>query len=119
MKVMLKKLFLKNSVIRPLSRSFLSSRSLIPRGGLYLKGGMKMDYRININTDNDAFFSRPEKEAARILRRLADDIETMGFCNYVLRDHNGNPVSEASETDICPICGDEKLIDDLHRNCGK
>lgn len=22
-------------------------------------------------------------------------------------------------TDICPICGDEKLIDDLHRNCGK
>lgn len=23
------------------------------------------------------------------------------------------------ETDICPICGDEKPIDDLHRNCGK
>ena len=22
-------------------------------------------------------------------------------------------------TDICPICGDEKPIDDLHRNCGK
>lgn len=23
-----------------------------------------------------------------------------------------------TETDICPICGDEKPIDDLHRNCG-
>lgn len=22
-------------------------------------------------------------------------------------------------TDICPICGDEKPIKDLHRNCGK
>jgi len=22
-------------------------------------------------------------------------------------------------TDICPICGDEKPVDDLHRNCGK
>ena len=22
-------------------------------------------------------------------------------------------------TNICPICGDEKPIDDLHRNCGK
>lgn len=23
------------------------------------------------------------------------------------------------ETDICPICLDEKPVDDLHRNCGK
>lgn len=22
-------------------------------------------------------------------------------------------------TDICPICGDEKPVDDLHKNCGK
>ena len=22
-------------------------------------------------------------------------------------------------TDICPICGDEKHVSDLHRNCGK
>ena len=22
-------------------------------------------------------------------------------------------------TDICPVCGNEKPIDDLHRNCGK
>jgi len=22
-------------------------------------------------------------------------------------------------TDICPICGDEKPVSDLHRNCGK
>ena len=23
------------------------------------------------------------------------------------------------DTDICPICLDEKSVDDLHRNCGK
>lgn len=23
------------------------------------------------------------------------------------------------KTDICPICGDEKPVDDQHRNCGK
>lgn len=23
------------------------------------------------------------------------------------------------KTDICPICGDEKPVGDLHRNCGK
>lgn len=31
-----------------------------------------------------------------------------------------NKIGEiAGLTDICLICGEEKLVDDLHRNCGK
>ncbi len=31
-----------------------------------------------------------------------------------------NVIDEIAElTDICPICGEEKPISDLHRNCGK
>lgn len=56
----------------------------------------------------------------------------------VICPHCGKPLSEAFEeiedrmkkeinykelakgkTDICPICGDEKPVEDLHRNCGK
>ena len=27
--------------------------------------------------------------------------------------------SEEEKTDICPICLEEKSVNDLHRNCGK
>ena len=36
-------------------------------------------------------------EVARILKRLANDIENMGLCEYVLRDINGNRVGNAQE----------------------
>ena len=56
-----------------------------------------MDYQIIINTGNDAFFKCEGEEVGRILRRLANDVETMGLCEYNLRDGNGNKVGEAGE----------------------
>lgn len=54
-----------------------------------------MDYQVTISTDNAAFDDGESIETARILRRLAGDVETMGLCQYVLRDINGNQVGEA------------------------
>jgi len=59
-----------------------------------------MDYQITINTENAAFNEAGDNgafETARILRRLADDVESMGLCEYNLRDGNGNKVGEAGE----------------------
>ena len=53
-------------------------------------------YNITINTDNAAF-EDAGMETSRILRRLADDVESMGLCEYVLRDINGNRVGNAQE----------------------
>ena len=59
-----------------------------------------MDYQITINTDNAAFNETDDNgayETARILRRLANDIEGSGLCEFNLRDFNGNKVGEAGE----------------------
>lgn len=52
-------------------------------------------YGITIRTDNAAFEDSPETEVARILRKLADDIEARGLDSYTLRDINGNRVGDA------------------------
>ncbi|HUX54506.1 MAG TPA: hypothetical protein VMV56_08845 [Williamwhitmania sp.] len=49
--------------------------------------------------------------AARDL--LADLGNRLRACGYL------NLSNQGLQTDICPICLDEKPIDDLHRNCGK
>jgi hypothetical protein len=53
-------------------------------------------YRIEINTDNAAFEDNEGEEVARILRRLANEIES-GLTDVNLRDINGNLVGEAVE----------------------
>jgi len=55
-------------------------------------------YKIMIKTDNEAFGEFPEVEVARILRKLADKIETNGGLDDVsLMDVNGNKVGKAEE----------------------
>jgi hypothetical protein len=51
---------------------------------------------IVLNLENAAFEDAPMSEAARILRKLADDMEECGPSNYRLRDLNGNTVGTAS-----------------------
>ena len=48
--------------------------------------------QIEIRTENAAFDGQPELEIARILRLLADKIESTGLEDYSLRDINGNTV---------------------------
>ena len=60
-----------------------------------------MDIKITINTDNEAFSNCPGGEIARILRRLAREIEDWRGkqdigCN--LRDINGNKVGKLEIT---------------------
>lgn len=56
---------------------------------------------ITIATDNDAFHTdegehSPAQEVARILRKLADDIDTTGDTDQPLIDTNGNRVGTSS-----------------------
>ena len=55
------------------------------------------EYQITIKTENAAFEGDPSVEVVRILYRLMRDIESMGLCEYSLRDFNGNKVGEAKE----------------------
>ncbi len=55
-------------------------------------------YNITIETENAAFVDSPARcEVARILRRLASDVENMGLSEFVLKDINGNTVGNAQE----------------------
>ena len=54
-------------------------------------------YNITIKTENATFDDNPHFEVARILRKLANDVDNMGLCEYVLRDANGNRVGTAQE----------------------
>ena len=56
-----------------------------------------MELQINIKMDNAAFGENGEMEAARILRRLAKDMEkyTLSYKDWVLMDANGNKVGTA------------------------
>jgi hypothetical protein len=56
-----------------------------------------MELQINIKMDNAAFGENGETEAARILRRLAEDMEkyTLSYKDWVLMDANGNKVGTA------------------------
>ena len=51
-----------------------------------------MEYIIKINCDNAAFTENPGMEVARILRKLADIVESNGLQNKKLMDINGNSV---------------------------
>ncbi len=59
-----------------------------------------MRYLIEIATDNDAFFPEPGPELARILRHLAERIETASpdelAAGVRLLDYNGNRVGSAT-----------------------
>lgn len=59
-----------------------------------------MRYLIEIATDNDAFFPEPGPELARILRQLAERIESAGpeelGAGVRLLDYNGNGVGRAT-----------------------
>lgn len=53
-----------------------------------------MTFTIKLDTDNEAFGDRPEDEIARILRGIAETLETHD-CTGVhetIRDSNGNAV---------------------------
>ena len=50
--------------------------------------------KLFIETDNAAFADQPATELARILRALAEKIETDPARFHVLRDSNGNKVGE-------------------------
>lgn len=50
-------------------------------------------FTLTIDTANDAFNDAPERELARILRNVADKLETVGTGNRApVRDVNGNTV---------------------------
>lgn len=55
-----------------------------------------MSVRIHFHTDNDAFSDHPEQETARILRILAQKVESGGLPGkggcYGAYDSNGNRV---------------------------
>lgn len=55
---------------------------------------MTTKFKVHINCGNDAFATAPEEEVARILRKLADQIE-QGFTGCYLTDYNGNTVGFA------------------------
>jgi hypothetical protein len=52
---------------------------------------------IKMKTDNDAFGDRPEYEIARILRALADKVESTGQLDWGLMDYTGNTVGSAAD----------------------
>jgi hypothetical protein len=56
---------------------------------------MEQIFRLYIRTGNDAFADNPAPELARILRSIADKIETEGeapWAYQTVRDINGNDV---------------------------
>lgn len=58
-----------------------------------------MTYRIEIKTDNAAFEDDPGYEVARILRKLADRVESEGLDQVRLMDINGNCVGSVEVED--------------------
>ena len=52
-------------------------------------------FKVEIDTDNDAFADGQEQELSRILRYLADEVEA-GNLERILRDSNGNRVGLSS-----------------------
>lgn len=60
-----------------------------------------MQYRITIDTENDAFYPTPCEEIARILEKLAAQIREHGQMqseSFRLYDYNGNRVGAAEFT---------------------
>lgn len=56
-------------------------------------------YTIKIKTDNAAFGEGGEgHELARILRKLASDLEAYGASEETIMDHNGNRVGTVTLT---------------------
>ena len=55
-----------------------------------------MEFKLSFNMDNAAFDGNPEVEVARILRKLADNVELTQVDNYSLRDANGNKIGQAN-----------------------
>ena len=53
-----------------------------------------MEFKLKINTDNDAFQSASTHEIARILRKLADKVEDSDMEGGYLHDINGNRIGE-------------------------
>jgi len=52
---------------------------------------------IEIETGNAAFEDYPMFEVARILKKLASDMEHCGHGDYTIHDINGNPVGFCRE----------------------
>lgn len=48
--------------------------------------------QITINTNNDAFEDNKHGEVARLLRKIADDLEHRSFAPVHIMDINGNKV---------------------------
>lgn len=51
-----------------------------------------VELEVKINSDNDAFVENPAAETARILRGVADSIDSTDYCQLSLYDSNGNRV---------------------------
>lgn len=68
---------------------------------------MAIKFSCEIKSNNAAFTDAPGDELARILRALADRIESGAEGHFVLRDVNGNKVGEAF-VDIWPDEGEEE-----------
>jgi hypothetical protein len=80
-------------------------------------------FRLQITTDNDAFSGDPGPELARILRRVAKDVDEQGDTQGVCMDMNGNRVGSfrltgakwrracdrghamLGDSDKCHVCG--------------
>jgi len=56
-------------------------------------------YTVEIETTNDAFAADPAAEIARVLRDLADKLETHGVDSFRLHDSNGNRVGRSDFRD--------------------
>ena len=53
-----------------------------------------MEFKLNIKMDNAAFDQHVEGELARILHKLAQDVNNMKS-EYTIRDINGNIIGQA------------------------
>lgn len=74
--------------------------------------------------------AKPYQERIKRLEKALNYAKTFidGYGEARLKENLGRDGMDAvleeidkivNPTDICPICGDEKPVDDLHRNCGK
>ena len=63
---------------------------------------MARKFTVNIRCDNAAFDDAPESEIARILRDIADKLESDGASGFfeTIRDINGNDVGRHALKDI-------------------
>jgi len=53
-------------------------------------------FKLEINTDNDAFGDSPELELSRLLDELAEEVAEDQREEYIIRDDNGNTVGKAT-----------------------